>query len=245
MNRSKLIAIGAVCLALTGCAHANNRSPQELLSLSVAGLSGVDRYAFSGETGIGTGTQADRNPSAYQGTVSNHNQVNVQGTGGSMLPSQRNPLELLNEIEAAAVKTEIIPEESTGQRTVLRITTDPKKTAALWSDRLRGEFSLLEKKVPANVSAAPQGQGHVQTQAKPLSPADQSALEAEWNGELAHSRRTLESMLATMQAQSTCKLAIDRKKLLPLSLEERTAFRYQVDGKPVEENRTTRLNFNL
>lgn len=238
MDTRKIWAICCVCLLLSGCAYGNNRSPKELLSLSVSGLSGVDRYAFSGDAGIGSGSQTVSNPVAFHGTVENHNLVKVQGSSLNALSSTVNPLELLNSIKATAVNTELVPEESNEEQTVLHITTDPKKAAALWANRLRGEFGLLEKKVPANLTAKQQG-GQMHNAAGP------SALQEEWNGEIARSKRELEAMLSTMQVQSSCKLVIDRKKLLPRSLEERTIFRYQADGKPAEENRMTRLNFKL
>lgn len=238
MNSWKLWAVCCVCLVLSGCAYGGSRSPKELLALSVSGLSGVDRYTFSGDAGIGSGSQTVSNPVAFHGTVEDHKVVKVKGSSMNALTSTVNPLELLNSIKAAAVKTELVPEESNDEQTVLRVTTDPKHAAAKWATQLRGEFGLLEKKVPANLTAKQQG-GQMHNAAGP------SALHEEWNGEIARSKRELEAMLSTMQVQSSCKLVIDRKKMLPRSLEERTIFRYQADGKPAEENRMTRLNFNL
>ncbi|MBO7744991.1 hypothetical protein I8J29_12350 [Paenibacillus sp. MWE-103] len=240
MNKSMGRIAGAcgLALALSGCAHDANRSPKELLSLSVSGLSGVDRYAFSGDTAIGAASGTASRPAAFRGTVQHHDQVSVQTEGGAdEMPAGVHPLRLLNDVERMAARAEVVPEASNGQRTVLRITADPAKAAKVWTNRLRSEFALLKNKVPANGSAASARDAGTRSQEKP------SALREAWDRELDRSGKEFEAMLSTMSVRSTSTLVIDRKKLLPLSLEERTEFRYEANGKPARESRTTRIAF--
>ncbi|MFC4809982.1 hypothetical protein [Paenibacillus sp. GCM10023250] len=234
-------AIGGIAcglaLALSGCAHDANRPPKELLSLSVSGLSGVDRYAFSGDTAIGAGSETADRFAAFSGTVLNHDQVSVRAEGGTeAMPVGIHPLRLLNDVERTAASAAIVPEASNGKRTVLRITADPAKAANVWANRLRGEFAMLAKKVPASSAADAPGAG-TRRLTKP------SALQEAWTRELDRSRKQFEGMLSTLSVRSSSTLVIDRKKLLPLSLEERTEFRFTADGKPARESRTTRITF--
>ena len=60
VNGKLFLAIGCSIILTTGCASpVDHKSPQELLSLSVAGLSGIDRYRFSGQTGIAAEDRAE------------------------------------------------------------------------------------------------------------------------------------------------------------------------------------------
>ncbi|MBM7563538.1 hypothetical protein [Paenibacillus sacheonensis] len=235
--RVTIILSGLLLLLVTaGCSHGEGRSSNELLSLAVSGLSGVDRYAFSGDTRIGTGSQTSGTPVVFQGKVENHNQIAIQGIAPNAATTPFAPLDLLGEIEKTAVKTELVPEESNGEQTVLRITADSERTAASWAERLRGELGMLEKKVPAKTVVNLHS-------AQMRSLAAQTALQEEWQAELARSKKQLESMLAGLRVQSTSKLVIDKNKLLPLSVDQQTTFRYKADGKPMTESRSMRLRF--
>ncbi|NBD26407.1 hypothetical protein [Paenibacillus glycinis] len=236
MRASRIAIYCCLLLAMAGCARSSNRSPEELLSLAVSGLSGVDRYAFQGNAGIGPNSRAAGNPVGFRGTVENHDQVSMRSIDPNTSATAIHPLELLNEIEATAAKTELVPEESDKQRAVLRITADPKKAAAVWAERLRSELAMLEKKVPEGTVARGKGE-------RALNAAARSALQEEWSKELAGSKKQLEVMLSTMQVRSVCKLVIDRKRMLPRSLEQRTDFRYQAGGENRSENRSMNLSF--
>ena len=128
-----------------GCASpVDHKSPQELLSLSVAGLSGIDRYRFSGETGIETEDRVEVKPTAFQGTVENHNQVQVKSNEvGALTGIIRNPLELLKQVQASAKKTELLNGESGERTAVLAITSDEKSAAKMWRNNLKEQFMQI------------------------------------------------------------------------------------------------------
>ncbi|RAP78096.1 hypothetical protein [Paenibacillus montanisoli] len=237
MSIKRWITCCCVLLMAAGCGSAaDNKSPEELLALSVSGLSGVDRYAFSGNTGIGLTEISPIKAMSFQGTVENHSNVQVKANKPNTLASAIHPLEILRQVEASAQKTELLPAESGNRTAVLRITADAKKAKDIWTTRLRNEFSALEKKVPSALVS--------KSQSKPGGGnGSESALEKEWMEELARSKVQLEKMLSTLQVQSQYRLIIDRKKLLPLKLEEKTKLKYRADGQTRTETRLTKLAF--
>lgn len=238
MRMFKLCFIACGCWALlAGCSQTDGRSPEELLSLSVSGLSGVDRYAFSGTTVIASGNAASGRSVAFQGTVTGHDQVALQGSEGKDAGSAVKPLEYLSRIEDTAVRTELLEAESDEEKVMLRITADPDKSASVWADNLRADFAMLEKQVPGSASGATAASNGERAG----DPKKQEELRREWAAELKRSKQALDAMLATAKVTSTYKLAIDRQSLLPRSLEENTLFRYTVDGQNAEEKRITKL----
>ncbi|WP_308634514.1 hypothetical protein [Paenibacillus silvisoli] len=237
MSVTKWLMACGLLLTATGCGSAaDNKTPEELLSLSVSGLSGVDKYAFSGDTGIGLTEISPIKAMTFQGTVENHNNVRVKANNPDSVASTIHPLEFLRQVEASAQTTELLPAESGNRTAVLRIKADEKKSKEMWTTKLRNEFSALEKKVP---SASDHGMKSKQSTGSGKS----SALDKEWREELSRSKAQLEAMLDSLQVQSQYRLIIDRKKLLPLKLEEKTRLNYKADGQSRTETRVTKLAF--
>ncbi|SDW58818.1 hypothetical protein [Paenibacillus sp. CF384] len=237
MNVLKWSTCCVIMLTVIGCNSAvDNKSPGELLSLSVSGLSGVDQYAFRGDTGIGLTGVSPIKAMSFQGTVENHNNVLVKATNPNSLGGSIHPLEYLREVENSAQSTELVPSESGNRTAVLRITSNEAKAKATWVQTLRDEFSVLEKKVPAASSSKNK------MQSKRAS-GSVGSLEREWNEELSRSKAQLEAMLSTLRVQSSCRMIIDRKKLLPIQLEEKTTLQYKAEGQDRKELRVTKIVF--
>ncbi|REE88659.1 hypothetical protein A8990_108155 [Paenibacillus taihuensis] len=238
MRKLQIVTFGCILLILPGCGNAaDNRSPKELLSLSVSGLSGVDRYAFSGKTGIGFGdSKLVSKATSFEGTVENHNQVQVRASENDMFNTNVHPLDLLTEVQKSAQSTELVESESGNRTAVLHIKANDKLAVESWRNKLRTQFSALEQKVPAALSAKMKSK-QVKAAGK------ETALDKAWHEELTKSKRQLEDMLSTLQVQSDYRLIIDRKKLLPLQLEEQTILRYKAEGTPQQESRRTTVKF--
>ncbi len=229
------------CLGVlsASCGSASdNRSPHELLALSVSGLSSVDRYTFTGETGIGMGAGGEGIATTFQGTVENHDDVQLRASDAGVLAQGLHPLKLLSQVESTALKTELEADKSGGRTAVLRITADPKQAANMWANKLRGEFDRLENTTP--------GQLNVKLQSKQAVKAEtqgSSSLDKAWRQELAKSKEELNAMLSTLTVQTTYRLVIDRKKLLPLAMEEYTLLHFTSRGQRAEESHRTKLSF--
>ncbi|SEM75478.1 hypothetical protein [Paenibacillus sp. OV219] len=238
MRKMRIVTFGCVLLMLSGCGKAaDNKSPQELLSLSVSGLSGVDRYAFTGKTGIGFGSSAaESKATSFEGTVENHNQVQLKASENDTLSSNVRPLELLTEVQKTAQTTELVESESGTRTAVLHIKANEKLVSENWRSKLRSEFSVLEQKVPAAISATMKSKQAVAASKK-------TELEKAWQEELTKSKSQLEVMLSTLRVQSNYRLIIDRNKLLPLQLEEQTVLRYKAEGAQQQESRKTLVKF--
>ena len=233
--RKFMAAVTAVAL-LAGCStHSENRSPKELLSLAVSGLTGVDHYRFEGSTGISVKGGGEK-PVTFQGTVKDHNDIKVQTSSNAKLPGIGHPLELLKDIEASARSTELVTERSGNRTAVLHIDADEAKAKKQWSDRIRGEFARLEQQVPAMPRSAVK-------QAGAGKDPRQAAFEREWKDELARSRSKLDRMLKTLKVKSSYTLIVDRTKLLPIRLQEHTELRYTADGAEQQELRKTDMRF--
>ncbi|AZN42100.1 hypothetical protein [Paenibacillus albus] len=238
MRKLRIVTFGCILLMLPGCGNAaDNKSPQELLSLSVSGLSGVDRYAFTGTTGIGFGSgSVESKATSFEGTVENHNQVQLKANENDTMSSNVRPLELLTEVQKSAQSTELIESESGNRTAVLRIKANEKLASENWRNKLRSEFSVLEQKMPTAIRAKMKSK-------QAVAAGKETELEKAWKEELAKSRSQLENMLSTLRVQSDYRLIIDRNKMLPLQLEEQTVLHYKAEGAQQQESRKTVVKF--
>lgn len=229
------------CLVVfaAGCASpVDHKSPEELLSLSVAGLSGIDRYTFNGQTGIAAGESVDVKSTAFQGMVQNHNQIQVKSKETEALTGIGNPLELLKQVQATAKQTELVSDQSGKWTSVLAITSDEKAAAKVWKKNLKDQFEQISKKMPA-ASA----KGKAMTVKSRLIQHD---LAQEWQEELKRSGAEFNHMLSTLQVKSSYTLVVDRKHLVPLKLAETSVLHYKTsDGEQHTETRKTNMAFQL
>ncbi|WP_274650484.1 hypothetical protein [Paenibacillus humicola] len=233
--KKTMVSAAAAVLLLTGCASGSSgKTPKELLALSISGLTGVDHYRFAGTAAVSV-DGAEEQPVAFQGTVKDHNDIEVQTSGDKPVPGIGHPLELLKSIEASASRTELAADRSGNRTAVLHIQADEAKTGKLWADRIRGEFARLERRVPAlsGLQSLSGGKGREL----------QAAYEREWKQELDRSRARLDGMLKTLRVNADYTLVVDRTKLLPMRLQEHAELRYFADGAERSEVRTTDMTF--
>jgi hypothetical protein len=229
-----MIIVGMIAaILLAGCApRAENRTPHQLLSLSVAGLSGVDNYTFQGTTSVTVNGVKEQKPLSFRGTVEAHNRIHIQTNANAAPIADGHPLELLRQVESTARMTELLDGRSGGRTAVLRIQADEPRARKLWEDRLRGEFARMDKQMrPA------------QTGRLPKTAAERAAFEREWTNELNRSRQQLERILKTLRVNSVYTLAVDRSRLLPVRLQEHTVLSYETNGIRQHEERTTDMEF--
>lgn len=234
-----VLVISCPIIFTEGCASpVVHKSPQELLSLSVAGLSGIDRYRFSGETGIETEDRVEVKPTAFQGTVENHNQVQVKSNeAGALTGIIRNPLELLKQVQSSAKKTELLSGESGERTAVLAITSDDKSAAKMWRNNLKEQFMQIANKMPAYSKG---------NSINANSQFTRDTLAHEWKAELIRSGAEFNQMLSTLQVNSSYRLVVDRKRLVPLKLEENSVLHYRTsDGEHHTESRKTEMTFQM
>ncbi|WP_125654089.1 hypothetical protein [Paenibacillus baekrokdamisoli] len=232
-----LIFWGVIVLE-TGCASpVNHKSPEELLSLTVAGLSGIDHYSFSGKTDITLGDRVKLNSASFHGTVREHGQVKVKSNEQSNSAAIGSPLKLLKQVQETAHKTELLKDQSGQWTSVLSITSNEKSSTRIWANNLRSEFAEIAKRVPTA------SKGHAM---KARSLQSQAALEQEWKTELLHSQAEFDRMVSTLHVQTTYKLTLDRRHLTPLRLKELSILHYKTaDGEQQKETKTTDMTFLL
>ncbi|MFC5652143.1 hypothetical protein ACFPYJ_24105 [Paenibacillus solisilvae] len=234
------LVMSCFIIFMAGCASpVDHKSPEELLSLSVAGLSGIDRYNFHGQTGISIGDRVEVKSASFQGIVENHNQIQVKSNEAGALNGIGDPLKLLKQIQATARKTELVKNESGEWTAVLAVTADDKAATEAWIHNLKGQFELIEKQVPAAAKAKSIGPD-------PTSGTKQIKLMKAWKEELQRSKAEFEQMLSTLHAKSVYKLIVDRKHLVPLKLEENSVLHYNTsDGEQHLESRMTKMSFQV
>lgn len=238
-NFKLILIISCSIMLAAGCASpVDHKSPKELLSLSVAGLSGIDRYTFSGQTGIETEDRVEVKSTAFQGTVENHNQVQVKSNEvGALTGIIRNPLELLTQVQASAKKTELLKGESGEWTAVLAITSDEKTAAEMWRNNLKEQFKQIAKKMPASAK------GNL---IKAKSQSARDTFTHEWKEELIRSGAEFNQMLSTLHVNSSYRLVVDRKRLVPLKLEENSVLHYRTsDGEYHTESRKTQMTIQM
>ena len=137
----------------------------------------------------------------------------------------QDPLEFLKQVQASAKKTELMTEKSGKWTAVLAITSDEKAAAEIWRNNLKEQFKQIAKKVPASA---------------------QDTLVREWKEELVRSGEEFNQMLSTLHVNSSYRLIVDRKRLVPVKLEENSVLHYQtLDGEHHTESRKTKMNFQM
>ncbi|QYR23671.1 hypothetical protein KZ483_12700 [Paenibacillus sp. sptzw28] len=222
-------------IILSGCTSpTHGKTADELLSLSVSGLSGVDRYAFSGITGIVSADAGNLTPVSFQGIVEDHNQIRVQSDGNIASTGIIEPLDLLNHVQASAKNTEIVNSESGARTAMLMIETDDTANEKYWRENIRNEFHSLQRKA-AEPSVAAIKDGHHS--------ASLNAFRKEWAAELEQSGRQLDQMLSTLRVHTTYKLLIDKTRMLPLRLQEHSVLHYKTGAGQMKETRNSDISF--
>jgi len=215
-----LFAVALLALPLTGCSGLNkDRSPEEWLSLSYAGLTGVDQYMYTGSLRIFAENGIEFVPQTFEGKVIDHKQLNIQTSSED--PLLMNPVKALERLSRANSGAKVVTKEQTRGSVTLLITESGEASHAEWSALLNQRMEQLADK----------------------GPLEEGKYKEEWNKEFAASKEQLDEMLRSLTAETTYELVIDRNRLLPLKLEEHTLFNYSYKDQPRSENRHTSVRF--
>lgn len=212
-------ALLVISTSLSGCSGMN-RTPEEWLSLSIAGLAGTDRYAFSGQTTVSTPDGWTAAPLTFKGEIVDHDQLTAQTEQGKQL--EWSPVELLEQLKKADKEVTMSKEAVDPATVKLQVHVADKSASELWKRQLTEELDSLSDNAPL----------------------EDSAYKKEWTKELNESRQALSTMLQTLKVQSQYEVVIDRKNLVPLQLNEHTTLMYDKDNVHKEEKRMTNVIFD-
>ncbi|GKU78473.1 hypothetical protein [Paenibacillus sp. L3-i20] len=218
------IVVCAVLQLLFGCTGSSKqRSPEEWLSLSYSGLAAMDQYAFTGSLSIGIGEGAMLKPQTFEGKIVNHHQLTLQSEGQDHM--KWNPVNILKSLKESNEKVEIIKEgteKSLGADIIVLHVWEDAETAKLrWKKTLTEQLDQLTGN---NIIAG-------------------SATSNSYKTVIEQSRNELNNMLNSLMVDSQYDLIIDKKKLIPLKMDERTAFSYFKNGQQANESRHTMIRF--
>ncbi|MFF2484160.1 hypothetical protein [Paenibacillus sp. NPDC058071] len=225
MRRIKLVAaagVAAVIVFAVGCAGMGKRSPEEWLSLSVSGLAATDQYAFKGKTVVSAGGLTFT-PRSFSGKVTDHNHIMAKTEDGKAL--EWSPAQWIEKINDSNKEVSIASNNDEGARSdtvKLRVRLDDASATAIWKKQLTEEMEAVAASVPIEANAH----------------------RDEWLKELERSKRELNAMLETLTVQSEFDVVIDKGKLVPLTLNEHSVFRYNKDKGQKEEKRDTAVEFD-
>ncbi|RJX41034.1 hypothetical protein D3P09_03190 [Paenibacillus pinisoli] len=219
-----LFAALLLAAGLAGCSGAqSNRTPEEWLSLSYAGLAAMDQYAFSGSTSMGMAEGVMFKPQTFEGKVVNHHQLTIQSDKQD--PLYWNPVEVLDALNRSHESVEIVEngvrDENGTDTLVLRAVE--KRAAA--KDRWTGMLKQELEKVTGEVIIESSGAGLKRKEA-----AEKA-------------KQELDAMLRTLQVHTEYEITVDKQRMLPLKMEENTTFDYERNGRGMKENRHTSVRF--
>lgn len=213
--------LSGLLLALTGCTNLmTNHTPDEWLSLSVAGLASTDQYAFSGQTTVSTAEGWTFVPLKFNGKVVDHEQLAAKTDDGHTL--EWSPVELLRQIKKDDKRVSFSPTSNGSDSVILQINMNDTTASEMWKTRLTEEVNHLADNAPL---------------------MDGSYKQA-WIKELDQSRRELSDMLKKLKVTTQYELVIDRKTLVPRKLNEQSVFTYTKGNQHREEKRITNVTFD-
>ncbi|WP_424765888.1 hypothetical protein [Paenibacillus sp. sgz302251] len=216
----KLMLMLFFVMLLYGCSiGAAKRSPEEWLSLSYSGLAATDQYAFTGSTSMKTADGLEFKPETFQGKVVDHQQLTVQTSNKE--PLHWNPLQVLESLNNSNAEVRLINDPNNPETVTLHITEKPAVSKEKWKKRLLEQLDQLGTNEPSG----------------------ETPYKEDWLKELARSRKQLENRLASMQAKTEYELIIDRNRILPLKMDEKTVFSYINNGRKATEERFTTVRF--
>jgi hypothetical protein len=232
--------LSGLLLPLAACGGIEStHTAEETLALATAGLSGIDRYGFTVRTELLLDNQHKYETEAYEGEIIGHNQLKVWPQGGvkqmdavsSEDAQVRNPAGWLARVEKLDKTVEYVPEGADGTKIRLRIRLAPEAARQEIAAAMRDAF----EQVAADAMGTAGGEGTIQ--------AADSKLQEAIEQEITQSRAKLEQLLAALEAESELLIDVERSRLLPLRMEERTVMQYVVGQAPRTENRATFVTF--
>lgn len=228
MNRrpkvKTLFAVLLLAFGLCGCSGtATNRTPEQWLSLSYSGLAAMDQYAFTGSISMGMEEGVMFKPQLFEGKVVNHQQLTIQSDKQD--PLYWNPVDVLGSLNRSHESVEIISDGERNENDVetLVLRAVEKKDAA--KNRWTGVLVQELERVTGDVVIE---SGTLSAKRKQM--ADQA-------------KQELDAMLHSLEVLTEYEIIINKKRMLPLKMEEKTTFIYERDGRQLKENRHTSIRF--
>lgn len=210
--------------ALMGCAGAApNRTAEEWLSMSYSGLAAMDQYSFAGSMQIGMDEGVMFRPQMFEGKVVNHHQLTIQSDHQD--PLYWNPVEVLKALNDSYETVEIVQqtegEANNADTVTIRVREEETASKKRWSNSLRQGMEQLSGGIV---------QGSASSNMKRQSLLEQAT-------------RELDGMLETLNVETEFDITIEKQRMLPLKMEERTLFAYTRNNRPIKENRQTTVRF--
>jgi len=237
LRTSTSVCLLAGALLAAGCdSLTDNQSPKELLSMSVSGLAGIDSYSFIETSGVTSAAGIKSAAVTYRGEVQEHNRMLLQSEDNRHTRSVIPPLELLTAIEAGASHVELLPSKSGLRTAVLRVDLDSAAAVKQWEAQLNASITRLDS---LNSPLSQTGGSKTLSSNQNKS----SEFDREWAEEIARSKSTLNDLLRNLHVESFYLLTIDRKRLLPLKLQEHTVLHYEAKGAKRKEILDSELIF--
>ncbi|MDQ8733478.1 hypothetical protein [Paenibacillus sp. LHD-38] len=214
------VLLFAFTFFMAGCGNVGDqRTPEEWLSLSYSGLAATDQYAFTGSMSIKAEDGLAFKPETFEGKVVDHQQLTLQTNSED--PLHWNPVQVLEALNQSNENVRIASSSAEPETITLVIKESAEVSKERWRERLLKQLDQLG----AN------------------RPEENRPYLKEWTEEFTRSRNQLEGMLASLQADTEYELVIDRDRMLPLKMEEKTSFHYKNDQKPYSETRYTTVRF--
>lgn len=221
--RQSKLRLGMAVVALTmlcSCGSmADRRTPEKWLSLAYSGLAAMDQYEFTGSLSVKAAGGAVMKPETFEGKVIDHKQLTVQTA--SQEPLHWNPVQLLETLNRENKNVVIANGTVNADTVTLLITEDESVSKRRWENLLIQQVN----QVTLN------------------SPTEEGQYKEEWEHELTRSRNQLNEMLSSMQVMTNYELVIDKNRLLPLKMDEKTIFNYKHGKQLVSEERHAAVRF--
>lgn len=221
--RQSKIRLGVAVITLTilcSCGNmADRRTPEKWLSLAYSGLAAMDQYEFTGSLSVKAAGGALLKPETFEGKVIDHKQLTVQTA--SQEPLHWNPVQVLEALNRENKKVIIANETVNTETVTLLINEEESVSKRRWEKLLTQQVDQLALNRPMEV-----GQ-----------------YKEEWERELTRSRKQLDEMLSSMQVMTNYELVIDKNRLLPLKMDEKTIFNYKHGKQMVSEERHAAVRF--
>ncbi|TYP72687.1 hypothetical protein [Paenibacillus methanolicus] len=218
------IGIWLAALLLPACGERPlvEKEPKELLRLSVSGLSGIDAYRFSGQSGMKTGERVT-DIVRFGGKVEHHDQIRLEASSVKQVEQYtvRDPMAYLSQVQAEARRTEVKQAESDARSTMLVMYADSELARKRWVRTLKAAFDDAIRSGVRRLDG----------------PRGGSTLPPKTEEEIRVLRRQMNEMLQSLSVETTYRLVIDRKKLLPGKLTEDTVLHYKREGRTYSESR--------
>lgn len=220
----KLTLVLTGLAVMLGCAGAvQNRTPEDWLSKSYSGLAAMDQYSFAGSMQIGMDEGVMFRPQMFEGKVVNHHQLTIQSDHQD--PLYWNPVEVLKALNDSYETVEIVQQtegEGNNSDTItIRVREKESASKKRWSNTLRQGMEQLSGGIV-------QGSASNGTKRKAL---------------LEQAKQELDGILETLNVVTEYDIIIEKQRMVPLKMEERTSFAYTRNNRPIKENRQTTVRF--